>query len=84
MNWQDPDAAREAERYDSPIPSRALIQTTIESRKDGLSHAELVEEYQLDQPDAIEALSRRLTAMVRDGQLIRSAGYPPLYRVATD
>lgn len=84
MNWQDPDAAREAERYDSPIPSRTLIQTTIESRKDGLSHAELVEEYQLDQPDAIEALSRRLTAMVRDGQLIRSAGYPPLYRVATD
>lgn len=84
MNWQDPDAAREAERYDSPIPSRTLIQQTIESRDDGLSHAELVEEYQLDQPDAIEALSRRLSAMVRDGQLMRSAGYPPLYRVATD
>lgn len=84
MTWQDPDAAREAERYDSPIPSRTLIQTTIEARKHGLTHAELVEEYQLDQPDAIEALSRRLTAMVRDGQLIRSAGYPPFYRVATD
>ena len=70
MNWQDPDAAREAERYDSPIPSRTLIQQTIESRDDGLSHAELVEEYQLDQPDAIEALSRRLSAMVRDGNVI--------------
>ena len=84
MNWQDPDAAREAQRYDSPIPSRTLIQQTIETRNTSWSHAELVDEYHLEQPDAIEALSRRLTAMVRDGQLIRSAGYPPLYRVATD
>lgn len=84
MNWQDPDAAREAERYDSPIPSRTLIQQSVAVRKDGFSHADLVEEYQLEQPNAIEALSRRLAAMVRDGQLIRSSGYPPLYRVVTD
>ncbi len=84
MNWQDPDAASEAERYDAPIPSRTLIQQTIAAKNDGLSHAELVEEYKLDHPDAIEALSRRLGAMVRDGQLIRSSGYPVLFRIATD
>ncbi|XID75185.1 ribonuclease R [Alkanindiges sp. WGS2144] len=84
MNWQDPDAEREAKRYDSPIPSRTLIQQTIAVQKDGFSHAELVEQYQLEHPDAIEALSRRLAAMVRDGQLARSSGYPPLFRVITD
>lgn len=84
MNWQDPDAASEAERYDAPIPSRTLIQQTIAAKNDGLSHADLVEEYKLDHPDAIEALSRRLGAMVRDGQLIRSSGYPVLFRIATD
>ena len=84
MNWQDPDAASESERYDAPIPSRTLIQQTIAAHNDGFSHAELVEQYKLEDPDSIEALSRRLGAMVRDGQLMRSSGFPVLFRVATD
>ncbi len=84
MNWQDPDAASEAERYDAPIPSRTLIQQTIADHDDGRSHADLVEQYKLEDPDSIEALSRRLGAMVRDGQLMRSSGFPVMFRVAND
>lgn len=84
MNWQDPDADREAERYDSPIPSRTLIQQTITDKNTALSHADLVALYHLDNPEAIEALSRRLNAMVRDGQLLRTASIPPQYRLTTD
>lgn len=84
MNWQDPDAEREAERYDSPIPSRTLIQQTFVEKKSSLSHSDLIEHYHLDDPVAIEALSRRLGAMVRDGQLLRAQNFPPLYRLATD
>jgi len=29
-NWVDPEAKAEAERYDNPIPSRMLIQKTME------------------------------------------------------
>lgn len=84
MNWQDPDAEREAERYDAPIPSRILIQQTLTEQNTSLSHADLVAHYHLDNPDAIEALSRRLNAMVRDGQLLRTSHIPPQYRPTTD
>ncbi len=84
MNWQDPDAEREAERYDAPIPSRTLIQQTLTEQDSSLSHADLVAHYHLDHPDAIEALSRRLNAMVRDGQLLRTSHIPPQYRLTTD
>ena len=84
MNWQDPDAEREAERYDAPIPSRTLIQQTLTEKNTSLSHADLVEQYHLDSPEAIEALSRRLNAMVRDGQLLRTSHIPPQYRLTTD
>lgn len=84
MNWQDPDAEREAERYDAPIPSRTLIQQTLTEKNTALSHADLVEAYHLDNPEAIEALSRRLNAMVRDGQLLRTSHIPPQYRLTTD
>lgn len=84
MNWQDPDAEREAERYDSPIPSRTLIQQTLLEHQAPLSHTDLVERYKLHDADAIEALNRRLSAMVRDGQLVRLPHYPAQYRVAND
>jgi ribonuclease R len=84
MNWQDPDADREAERYDAPIPSRTLIQQTITDKQASLSHAELVDIYQLTDETAIEALSRRLAAMVRDGQLVRLSTVPTQYRLISD
>ncbi|MFT4021052.1 MAG: ribonuclease R [Acinetobacter sp.] len=70
-NWVDPEAKAEAERYDNPIPSRTLIQTTLEQKQSPLSHAELVDIFNLQDQKSIEALSHRLSAMVRDGQLAK-------------
>lgn len=68
-NWVDPEAKSEAERYDNPIPSRILILDTIKQAGTPLAHAELVEIFDLVDQKSIEALSHRLIAMVRDGQL---------------
>ena len=68
-NWIDPEAKAEAERYDNPIPSRTLILETITELKTAQSHANLVEHFALVDQKSIEALSHRLIAMVRDGQL---------------
>ena len=70
-NWVDPEAKAEAERYDNPIPSRTLILETIEQQKKLLSHADLVEHFNIADERSIEALSHRLSAMVRDGQLMK-------------
>ncbi len=64
-NWVDPEAKAEAERYDNPIPSRTLIQETIEQLKTAMSHADLVEHFEIADQKSIDALSHRLIAMVR-------------------
>lgn len=68
-NWIDPEAKAEAERYDNPIPSRTLILTTLEQLDLPQSHAELVDLFDIHDQKSIDALSHRLIAMVRDGQL---------------
>ncbi len=70
-NWVDPEAKAEAERYDNPIPSRTLILSTIEQQQSPLSHADLVEHFAIRDEKSIEALNHRLSAMVRDGQLMK-------------
>ena len=70
-NWVDPEAKAEAERYENPIPSRKLILDTIEQQKTALSHADFVEHFEIADQKSIEALSHRLIAMVRDGQLMK-------------
>lgn len=72
-NWVDPEAKAEAERYDNPIPSRTLILETIE-KNNTQSHADLVEHFEIADQKSIDALSHRLIAMVRDGQLMKD-GY---------
>ena len=69
-NWVDPEAKAEAERYENPIPSRTLILDIIEQRAP-LSHADLVEHFEIADQKSIDALSHRLIAMVRDGQLMK-------------
>lgn len=69
---QDPHLEREAQKYENPIPSREFIATHLEKRKGPATHPELCEELHLTTDDAIEALRRRLIAMVRDGQLLCS------------
>ncbi|MBF7688511.1 ribonuclease R [Acinetobacter rathckeae] len=68
-NWVDPEAKSESERYDNPIPSRTLISDTIQQADTALSHAELVDHFQIQDQKSIEALGHRLNAMIRDGQL---------------
>ncbi|MFN3234552.1 MAG: ribonuclease R [Gammaproteobacteria bacterium] len=68
---KDPHAAREAEKYENPIPSREFILKFIENLGRPISHRRLAVALDLA-GDQIEALRRRLKAMLRDGQLMRS------------
>ena len=75
----DPDAALEAERYENPIASRKLILSEIK-REGALTFQSLAEHLAITQDDQLDALGRRLRAMVRDGQLVknRRGGYLPV------
>jgi ribonuclease R len=81
-DWQslDPEAAREAEKYENPIPSRELILQHLSERGSPASREQLVEEFSLTTEDQFEALRRRLRAMERDAQLIytRRGTYAPV------
>lgn len=66
----DPHAAREAARYENPIPSREFILSHLENSIGPLTHLELCREFKLTSDAAIEALRRRLKAMERDGQTV--------------
>jgi ribonuclease R len=81
-DWQslDPEAAREAEKYDNPIPSRELILQHLSDRGSPASREELADEFGLSTEDQLEALRRRLRAMERDAQLIytRRGTYAPV------
>ncbi|HRX70006.1 MAG: ribonuclease R [Candidatus Competibacteraceae bacterium] len=83
-SWQqiDPFAVREQEKYGRTIPSRELILQTLEERGMPLTLEELCKEWRLDEWE-VAALSRRLRAMERDGQLIRNRreGYGPVTRM---
>ena len=81
-DWQslDPEAAREAEKYENPIPSRELILQHLSDRGSPASREELADEFGMATEDQLEALRRRLRAMERDGQLIytRRGTYAPV------
>ena len=81
-DWQtlDPEAAREAEKYENPIPSRELILKHLDERGSPASREQLVDEFGLTTEDQLEALRRRLRAMERDAQLIytRRGTYAPV------
>ncbi|MEH6583171.1 MAG: ribonuclease R [Halioglobus sp.] len=66
----DPHAAREAERYDNPIPSREAILQLLTEADQPLKHGQICRDLGLDDDVAIDALRKRLRAMERDGQLM--------------
>ena len=76
---RDPFAEREAQRYEKPIPSREAILALLEERGELLTQARIADALQLHDEYSIAALTKRLTAMVRDGQLLlgRRGGYAP-------
>ncbi|TBU94551.1 ribonuclease R [Stutzerimonas kirkiae] len=81
-DWQslDPEAAREAEKYENPIPSRELILLHLSERGSPASREQLQDEFGLSSEEDVEALRRRLRAMERDGQIIytRRGTYAPV------
>ena len=81
--FHDPYAAREAERYAEPIASREAILQLLDECDGPQSVDELARLLKLTAPDRFEALSRRLSAMLRDGQVVqnRRGGYAPVEQV---
>ncbi|KPV40188.1 hypothetical protein AN478_08630 [Thiohalorhabdus denitrificans] len=70
---EDPQQEQEAERYERPIPSREYILDFLREH----TNAPVSEEYvadglELEDEEQRTALNRRLRAMERDGQLIRT------------
>ena len=66
---KDPHAAREALKYAKPVPSREFILAHLKQRNSPISLRELCEDFGLDDEEDIEAIRRRLKAMLRDDQL---------------
>ena len=69
---KDPYHAREAKKYDNPIPSREFIMEALQERGVPMDFPGIAEMLKLDDEDRLEALRRRLKAMERDGQLVRN------------
>jgi ribonuclease R len=67
---QDPFAAREAEKYQNPVPSREYILELLDSADQPITHQQMCDLLKIVDEERVEALRRRLIAMARDGQLI--------------
>jgi ribonuclease R len=74
---RDPYHAREAKKYANPIPSREFILNLMEEHGAPLPFDDLAVALDLSDPQQLDALSRRLNAMSRDGQVVcnRRGGY---------
>ncbi|MGD8572860.1 MAG: VacB/RNase II family 3'-5' exoribonuclease, partial [Gammaproteobacteria bacterium] len=69
---KDTFAEREARKYDHPIASREFIMDLLADRGEPLTWQQLSEILEIRDDRDKEALTRRLNAMERDGQLIRN------------
>ena len=79
-DWRsaDPDAAAEAARYANPLPSRNLILSVLDQAAEPLTLDDLIAHFSLKKLNEQEAFTKRLVAMVREGQLFpadRRGGY---------
>ncbi len=68
--FADPHAAREAARYENPIPSREAILQLLTDAEKPLSTDNIARELALAEEAELDALRKRLRAMERDGQLM--------------
>lgn len=73
----DPHADREAAKYSQPIISREALTEFLSEAPGPMTAEEIAHKLKLTAPDRFEALSRRLNAMQRDGQVLvnRRGGY---------
>ncbi|KAF1706850.1 ribonuclease R [Pseudoxanthomonas sacheonensis] len=79
VDFRDPHAAREAERYADPIASREAILAELAAAEGPQTAEDLAASLGLTAPERFDALGKRLGAMVRDGQLLqnRRGGFAP-------
>ncbi|HEC20598.1 MAG TPA: ribonuclease R [Gammaproteobacteria bacterium] len=77
---RDPHAEREAQKYENPIASRELILETLTAAGEPMTWQQLAEVLDLHDEEQTIALTRRLRAMERDGQVVRNRrnAYGPL------
>lgn len=82
MKLKDPFQAREAEKYNNPIPSRELILEILTEAPHPMEFTHLCEALELSEEEQQFALKKRLRAMERDGQLLfnRRRQYIPITR----
>ena len=80
---RDPHAEREAARYEQPIASRQMILQLLTAADGPMDADALATKLGLTAPDRFDALGKRLSAMLRDGQLLqnRRGGYAPAARM---
>jgi ribonuclease R len=67
----DPFQARERSNYDEPVPSREMILATLEAQGVPVSNAQLEKLLEITERER-EGFERRLSAMQRDGQIMRN------------
>jgi ribonuclease R len=68
----DPFSQRESHKYKHPIHSREFIIDYFSQHKKSMALRQIAKALKLSNPHEIEALRRRLRAMVRDGQLTQT------------
>ena len=69
---KDPHHQREAEKYEHPVPSREFILQCLETLAKPATLDDLTRHFKLRSDEEYEGLRRRLRAMERDGQLMRT------------
>ncbi len=68
---RDPFAENEAKKYANPIPSREYIIQHLQQAAEPLTFNQVADALHINE-EQIEALTRRLKAMLRDGQLMQN------------
>ena len=66
---RDPHAAREAEKYDNPVPSREFLLQTLTDANKPVTFEDVCDILNETEEDRIEGIRRRLIAMARDAQI---------------
>lgn len=68
----DPQADREAQNYEFPVPSRELILECLADKDEPLSFEQIARSLNVRGDRDLEGIRRRIRAMERDGQLFRN------------
>jgi ribonuclease R len=71
-DFNDPMAAREAAKYEFPVPSREAVLAHLTSVGEPVSFKRLAEALGVEGERDLESFSRRLRAMERDGQVLKN------------